>query len=167
MGHWAYLPFLLVWALPVILFQWIVGSRYLWRERKSWPLIVLGLTVYFTLADALAIAAHIWRFDTRSLVGLYVGPVPIEEVLFYLLTGTMVVQGYVLFWAAWGDRRALRARYRRRFASITRRAGTLRQSRRSLHPTTNPTSAPQHAHPQHTRPQVDSPYREPVGSADA
>ena len=43
MTHWSYLPFLLVWALPVIVVQWLVGGRYLWRERGLWPWIVLGL----------------------------------------------------------------------------------------------------------------------------
>lgn len=97
MSHWSYLPFLLVWALPVVAFEWLVGARYLWRERGVWPWIVLALTVWLTFADAIAIHAGIWRFDPSSLIGLYLGPVPIEEVLFYLLTSTMVVQGYVLF----------------------------------------------------------------------
>lgn len=99
MSHWSYLPFLLVWALPIVAFEWLVGARSLWRERGVWPWIVLALTVWLTLADAVAIHAGIWRFDPSSLIGFYLGPVPIEEVLFYLLTSTMVVQGYVLFHA--------------------------------------------------------------------
>lgn len=99
MSHWSYLPFLLVWALPVVALEWIAGARYLWRERGVWPWIVLALTAWFTLADAVAIAAGIWRFDATSLVGLYLGPVPVEEILFYLLTSAMVVQGFVLFHA--------------------------------------------------------------------
>jgi lycopene cyclase domain-containing protein len=96
--HWSYLPFLLVWALPVIVVQWLVGGRYLWRERGVWPWIVLGLCIYFSLVDAVAIKAGIWHFDTTSLVGLWLGPAPIEEVLFYLLTTTMIVQGFVIIW---------------------------------------------------------------------
>ena len=98
MTHWTYLPFLLVWALPVIVLQWLVGGRYLWRERGQWIWIALGLCIYFTLADALAIKAGIWHFDTTSLVGWCLGPVPFEEVIFYLLTATMLVQGFVITW---------------------------------------------------------------------
>ena len=98
MTHWSYLPFLLVWALPIILVQWLLGGRYLWRERGFWPWIVLGLCIYFSLADAVAIQAGIWHCDTRSLMGLWIGPVPIEEVLFYVLTATMIVQGFVIIW---------------------------------------------------------------------
>lgn len=108
MSHWSYLPFLLVWALPVVAVEWIAGGRHLWRERRVWPWIVLALTVWFSVADAVAIAAGIWRFDTRSLVGVYVGPVPVEEILFYLLTSAMVVQGYVLTQAALAGRLTLR-----------------------------------------------------------
>jgi lycopene cyclase domain-containing protein len=119
--HWPYLPFLLVWALPVIALQWLAGGRYLWRERSLWPWVVLGLCIYFSLADAVAIKAGIWRFDNSSLTGLWLGPVPIEEVLFYLLTATMVVQGFVIAWSAWIERYALVARWRRRLAQFTHR----------------------------------------------
>ncbi len=118
MSGWAYLPFLLVWALPVIAVQWLAGWRYLWRERRGWPWIVLALGAYFTLADAAAIAAGIWRFDPRRLSGLYLANVPIEETLFYLLTAAMVVQGFVIAWAAWDDRQRISARWRARLARL-------------------------------------------------
>lgn len=123
MSGWAYLPFLLVWALPVIAVQWLAGGRYLWSERRRWPWIVLGLGAYFTLADAVAIAAGIWRFDPRGLSGHYLANVPVEETLFYLLTAAMVVQGFVIAWAVWDDRAQLAARWRARL-SRERRATT-------------------------------------------
>jgi len=57
---------------------------------------VLALCAYFSLADAVAIKAGIWRFDNTSLTGFMLGPVSVEEILFYLLTAAMVVQGFVL-----------------------------------------------------------------------
>jgi lycopene beta-cyclase len=124
MTHWPYLPFLLVWALPVIVVQWLAGGRYLWRERHFWPWIVLTLGIYFSLADAVAIRAGIWRFDSASLTGLMLGPVPVEEVLFYLLTAAMVVQGCVIAWSAWGERGALMARWRKRLVYFSRKRNT-------------------------------------------
>ena len=118
MSHPPYLPFLLVWALPVLAVQWLAGGRYLWRERRRWPWIVLVLGVYFTLADAIAIAAGIWSFDHGQLLGVYLGNVPIEETLFYLLTAAMVVQGFTIAWAAWDDRAQLAARWRRRLRRV-------------------------------------------------
>ena len=118
MSDWLYLPFLLVWALPVIALQWLVGGRYLWRERRRWPWVVLALGTYLTLADAFAIAAGIWRFDARRLSGLYLANVPIEEVLFYLLTVAMVAQGFTIAWGAWEDRARLTARWHARLAHL-------------------------------------------------
>lgn len=137
-GTWAYLPFLLVWALPVLAVQWLVGARYLWRERGRWPWIVLGLGVYFTAADAIAIATGTWRFNARALVGPSLGPVPIEEVLFYLLTAAMVVQGFVVAWGVWGERAQYVAQWRARLSPIVR----LVQRGQTQHPTLSSGSAP-------------------------
>ncbi|HEX8995820.1 MAG TPA: lycopene cyclase domain-containing protein [Ktedonobacterales bacterium] len=117
-AHWPYLPFLLVWALPVIAIQWALGGRYLWRERHTWPWVALGLCAYFTLADAVAIRAGVWAFDARALTGVALGPVPLEEVLFYLLTALMVTQGFVTLWFGYADRKALARRTRARLARI-------------------------------------------------
>ena len=107
MSSWPYLPFLLIWALPVIAIQWALGGRYLWRERRVWPWIALGLTAWFTLADAVAINAGVWSFDAHALIGVALGPVPLEEILFYLLTALMVTQGFVALWYGYADRAAL------------------------------------------------------------
>lgn len=119
MSGWAYLPFLLVWALPVVALQWLAGGRYLWRERRRWPWVVLALGAYFTLADAAAIAAGIWSFDRRALSGIYLANVPIEEALFYLLTAAMVVQGFTIAWAAWEDRAQIATRWRARLSRLS------------------------------------------------
>ncbi len=96
MKHWLYLVFLLAWALPILTGQWVLGWRQLWRERHTWPWVVLAFGVYFTLADAVAIQQHIWFFDPAFLTGWQLGNVPIEETLFYLLTAALVVQGFVI-----------------------------------------------------------------------
>lgn len=115
-NRWAYLPFLLVWALPIIILQWALGGRYLWRTCGVWAPVSLALCVWFTLADAIAIAAGVWRFDSRALLGPALGPVPLEEILFYLLTSLMVTQGFIALWEGYADRRALTRRARLRLA---------------------------------------------------
>ncbi|GEM_PF-758049 len=118
-----YLLFELIWALPVLALQWALGWRYLLRTWRLWVPALLVLTVYFSLADAVAIQQGIWRFDDTALVGLSVGNVPVEEVLFYGLTGAMILQGMVLGWFFLSERQAFtRAlipwRARRRQASL-------------------------------------------------
>lgn len=103
MTHPPYLPFLLVCAAPVIIGQWLIGGRKLWRWRAAWVPVVGILTVYFSLADAVAIETRIWRLDHAALIGIWIGPVPLEEVLFFLLSSAMIAQGFVLFWGMGSD----------------------------------------------------------------
>jgi len=94
-NHYLYLELLLAWVL-ILALQWLVGWKKLWRQRRRWPWIVLGASIYFSLADALALSQHIWFFHPAFLIGWSVGNVPVEELLFFVLTAAMVVQGFVL-----------------------------------------------------------------------
>ncbi len=96
MKHWLYLVFLLAWALPILALQWAIGWRKLWQERRTWPWVILLVGTYLTLADAFAIAQHIWFFQPALITGWMLGNVPLEEALFYFLTSAMIVQGFVL-----------------------------------------------------------------------
>ncbi|WP_069804621.1 lycopene cyclase domain-containing protein [Thermogemmatispora onikobensis] len=96
MAHTTYLLFLLVWALPILALQWLLGWRKLWAWRRRWPWAVLLVGSYLTLADSLAIAQHIWFFQPALTLGLTLGNVPLEEALFYFLTAAMIAQGFVL-----------------------------------------------------------------------
>jgi lycopene cyclase domain-containing protein len=118
-----YLLFELIWALPVLALQWVLGWRYLLGTWRLWVPALMALTLYLSLADAVAIQQGIWRFDETALVGLSVGNVPIEEVLFYGLTSAMILQGMVLGWFFLREREAFLGRLapwraRRRQASL-------------------------------------------------
>ena len=95
MNHWWYLALLFVWVL-VLGFQWLIGWKKLWQERQSWPWIVIGASIYFSLADAVALEQHIWFFRPAFLIGWWIGNVPVEELLFFVLMTAMIVQGFVL-----------------------------------------------------------------------
>ncbi len=95
MNHWLYLILLLLW-MPVLGFQWLIGWKKLSQERHTWPWIVLGASIYLSLADAIALGQHIWFFRQAYLSGWSVGNVPVEELLFFVLMTAMIVQGFVL-----------------------------------------------------------------------
>jgi lycopene cyclase domain-containing protein len=95
MKHWLYLAFLLIW-IGVIGLQWLIGWRKLWKERWAWLWVAIGLSVYFSFAGAIAIEQHIWFLRPDFLIGWYIGNMPVEEMLFYLLTTVMIVQGFVM-----------------------------------------------------------------------
>ncbi|MDZ7746560.1 MAG: lycopene cyclase domain-containing protein [Halobacteriales archaeon] len=80
--------------------QWAFGWPYL-REHAKTVAIGVGLpTVYLCAADMVAITLGIWELSPTYTTGLTVGGLPIEEMLFFLLTNLFVVQGLILWlWA--------------------------------------------------------------------
>ncbi|RKH06759.1 lycopene cyclase domain-containing protein [Corallococcus carmarthensis] len=101
--RWAYLIHLLAWTLPVIGIQLaLLVNHYKARAGEVLravlpPALVIG--VYLSIADHLAISTGIWNFGEGRHVGVYVGAVPLEEVLFFLLTSILVSLGLALFTA--------------------------------------------------------------------
>ena len=96
MSHLAYLSYELWWALPVILVQWVAAGRELWRWRRLLLVTVLLATAYLGACDAFALGHGIWRVDPARVVGLYAGPLPLEELVFYFVTNIMAAQGFVM-----------------------------------------------------------------------
>jgi lycopene cyclase domain-containing protein len=100
---WAYLIHLLGWTLPLILLQLVALVRH-YKERSGAvlkavlpPAFILG--VYLSIADHLAISTGIWNFGEGKHLGVYLGVVPLEEVLFFLITSILVSLGLALFTA--------------------------------------------------------------------
>ncbi|HSM56736.1 MAG TPA: lycopene cyclase domain-containing protein [Candidatus Sulfomarinibacteraceae bacterium] len=92
-----YLGLELGWALPPIMLQLIFGADILWRYRRPVLLSLLLPTLYLAAADALAITVGIWTIDpAQSLHLLLLGVLPLEELLFFLLTNTLIVFGVTL-----------------------------------------------------------------------
>ena len=96
MSHLAYLSYELWWALPVVAVQWIVAGRELWRWRRLLLVTVFLATAYLGACDAFALGHGIWRVDPARVVGLYAGPLPLEELVFYFVTNIMAAQGFVM-----------------------------------------------------------------------
>ncbi len=97
MGHWTYLVFELAWALPVIVGQWVVGRDRLLAHRRILLLGVAIPTLYLCAADAFAIRVGIWRLSPELTTNVWLGGLPLEEGVFFLLTNIMVVQGVLMF----------------------------------------------------------------------
>lgn len=96
MRHTAYLVYELGWALPVIAVQWVAAGRELWRWRRLLAAAVLLSTVYLGACDAFALGHGIWRVDPARVVGVSLGVLPLEELVFYFLTNVMAAQGFVM-----------------------------------------------------------------------
>lgn len=90
-GPWRYTVLLLAWALPPMLIQVLFGADVLWQERRIVVPAILAATLYYALADGIAVSAGTWDFNPSLIFGARLGPLPMEEVLFFLLTNTLVV----------------------------------------------------------------------------
>lgn len=92
-----YLGAILVWAAPVLAFQWAAGGNVLWRYRRALAVGVAVPTLYLCAVDRLAIGWGIWTIAAESSTGLTVLGLPVEEAVFFLVTNLLVVQGLLLW----------------------------------------------------------------------
>ena len=99
-GGWRpgiYLALVLVWALPPIALQLAVGADVLWQQRRAVGSALLTATVYLAAADFWAIGSGTWTIDpAQSLDWFIAGTLPVEELIFFFLTNTLVVFGITL-----------------------------------------------------------------------
>jgi lycopene cyclase domain-containing protein len=99
-GRTAYLVHLLGFGLPVLLGQLLLLARVFGPRlgvllRAVLPPALL-VTAWLVLGDELAIRAGVWAFGPGKHLGLYLGHVPVEEALFFLLTSLLVAFGLPL-----------------------------------------------------------------------
>jgi lycopene cyclase domain-containing protein len=95
-----YLALLLAWALPPIALQLGFGGDILRRYGRLVVTAIATLTLYLSAADYLAIGSGTWEIDpAQSLHWLIAGVLPVEEVIFFLITSTLVTLGIVLILA--------------------------------------------------------------------
>jgi lycopene cyclase domain-containing protein len=103
-----YLALILVWALPPVLLQIGFGADILWRHRRLILLTLLPVTLYLSLADALAINSGTWTIDPAQSLQIYLGgTLPLEEFVFFLMTNVLLVLGTVLVLARESQSRVL------------------------------------------------------------
>jgi lycopene cyclase domain-containing protein len=96
----SYLWHLGVWTVPVLTLQLIVIA--LTTDRPAGGLLraavvpIVVVSGWLVAADHVAIATGIWHFGEGKVLGLRLGDVPVEEVLFFLTTNTLVAGGTIL-----------------------------------------------------------------------
>ena len=111
-----YLGWELVWALPPLLAQILIGGDLLWRKRGLVEGVVVPAALYLCCVDALAIHLRIWTIDPHQALGLLIaGALPLEEFVFFLVTTMLIGFGLVL-----GSSTEMRGRVRRIASHATR-----------------------------------------------
>ncbi len=73
------------------------GVDLLLQDRWRVSLAVISGTLYLAAADALAIRAGTWTINPDQSLGVYLGgTLPLEELVFFLLTNILIVFGMSL-----------------------------------------------------------------------
>ena len=91
-----YLTLILSWALIPVLLQVAFGADIL---LANWRLLVAAVaapTLYLWLVDAIAIQSGTWTIDPAQTTGLKAGPLPLEEMVFFLMTNLIIAFGVTL-----------------------------------------------------------------------
>lgn len=101
-----YLALELAWAMPPIMLQTAVGGDILWRHRRLVGTALLTMTAYLSGADAIAINSGTWTINPAASLNIFLGPLPVEELTFFLITNVLIVFGVTLV-AAGGARERL------------------------------------------------------------
>ena len=91
-----YLALILVWALIPLIIQFSYGADILWKKRAQLLLAILPATIYLWIVDAIAIYSGVWTIDPMQTLGIKIGPLPIEEMVFFLVTNMMISFGITL-----------------------------------------------------------------------
>ncbi len=108
-----------VWALIPIGIQLFFGADILWHHRRLVALTIIPLTIYLSLADSLAIGSGTWTIALGQSFNLFIGALPIEELVFFVLTNTLIAFGVTLLLAPESYSRA---------AELKQRLSPIRQS---------------------------------------
>jgi len=91
-----YMALLLGWFLPPILLQLAFGADILWHHRRLVALSLSIPTIYLFILDAAAIASGTWTINPQNTLGLDLGVLPLEEMVFFATTNILISFGMVL-----------------------------------------------------------------------
>ncbi|HVF26409.1 MAG TPA: lycopene cyclase domain-containing protein, partial [Anaerolineales bacterium] len=95
-----YLSIILFWALPAILPQLLFGADILWHYRKLVTLAILIPGTYLSLMDISALKATTWSISPSQTTGiLFLGILPLEEIVFFFVTNVLITFGLTLLLA--------------------------------------------------------------------
>lgn len=105
----SYLGLELVWASVPIAIQFSFGADILWHYRSHIAWTLIPAVAYLSIVDALAIRAGTWTISPLQSSGMLLGGIlPVEEMLFFLLTTAMVIFGVTLMLSQFSHERAQR-----------------------------------------------------------
>lgn len=93
-----YLGSIAWWALLVVIVIWFLAGTYIVSRLSSLYACILVPTVYLCYVDVIALRAKVWHINEATSLELFlVDDLPIEEIIFFLVTNVIVALGSCAF----------------------------------------------------------------------
>jgi len=92
-----YLFHLFSWGGFFILIQIIAGRKKIPKYISAIIIPSIVMTIYFSVADSISIGQGIWDFDPLQTTGIRIFNIPLEEILFFLVTNILITEAMILF----------------------------------------------------------------------
>ena len=91
-----YMSLILSWALLPVIVQAAYGADILRAHARRVLWGIAAPTIYLWVVDFIAIRSGTWTIDPAQTTGLKLGVLPIEEMLFFLMTNILISFGVTL-----------------------------------------------------------------------
>jgi lycopene cyclase domain-containing protein len=116
-----YLTLILSWALIPVAIQLFYGADLLLANWRLVTLSFMAPTIYLWIVDSLSISSGTWTINPAQTTGLVLGSLPMEEMLFFLMTNVIIVFGMTLLLSEYTRQlgRNLAQRRRKRKQALT------------------------------------------------
>jgi lycopene cyclase domain-containing protein len=79
-----YAAVLLICVLGTLPLELMLHARVYRRWRQA-LIAIVPVAAVFLIWDVLAVRDGWWRFDRRYVTGVFVGPLPVEEIAFFVV----------------------------------------------------------------------------------
>lgn len=84
MDQWQYLILMAGCLLITLPLEFVLGAR-VYRSPRRLLLAMLPMVVVFSVWDVVGILRKHWWYEPRFMSGLHIGPLPLEELVFFLV----------------------------------------------------------------------------------
>ncbi|MBO1030512.1 lycopene cyclase domain-containing protein [Tessaracoccus sp. SD287] len=84
MDQWQYLILMAGCLLITLPLEFVLGAR-VYRSPRRLLLSMLPMVVVFSAWDVVGILRKHWWYEPRFMSGLHIGPLPLEELVFFLV----------------------------------------------------------------------------------
>lgn len=93
-----YLGSITWWAMLVVTLLWYIAGVYIYQRIRMILLCVVVPSVYLCYVDLIALRARVWHINEETSLEVFpVDELPLEEIIFFVVTNFIVVLGSSAF----------------------------------------------------------------------